>query len=179
MRSALITAATTASLVLAACSGMHVESKIEPGASFKGLETYSWLLLADSTGMVQMATNPLMRQRLTRAVDGQMAARGYARVDEDGDFLVTFYSFTQQKIQWDQFDPTTRDLYSFPIYRNEWQQGTLVLAAIDPNERKVLWLGWADDAVDPTRPDKAEKQLNEAVTKIMAEFPAEADPGRS
>ena len=179
MRPAQVTITVIAALLVAACSGMQAESNLEPGASFDGLETYSWTMLAGSDGEIQMATNPLMRRRLLQAVDDQLAARGYARVDENGDFIVTFFTFSERQIQWEQFDRTTRNLYAYPIYVNSWDQGTLVISAVDPNEEKALWVGWASDALDPSKPDKAEKQMNEAVTKIMAEFPARAGSGGS
>lgn len=179
MRPAQVTITMMAALLVAACSGMHVESNLEPGASFDGLETYSWTMLAGADGNIQMATNPLMRRRLIQAVDDQLAARGYARVDESGDFVVTFYTFSEKQVQWEQFDVTTRTLYRDPIYVNSWDQGTLVISAVEPNGEKLLWVGWASDALDPSKPDKAEKQMNQAVTKIMAEFPARAGSGGS
>ncbi len=178
MRPKQITIAMSA-LMLGACSGMQVESNLEPGASFDGRATYSWTLLSDSTGDVQLATNPLMRRRLIRAVDDQLAARGYARVDEQGDFVVTFYTFSERQAQYEQFDVTTRTLFLNPVYVNSWDQGTLVISAADANEEKLLWAGWASDALDPGKPEKAETQMNEAVIKIMAEFPARAGSGDS
>ena len=178
MRSAQVTITMMAALLITACSGMQVESNLEPGASFDGLETYSWTMLAVD-GDIQMATNPLMRRRLIQAVDDQLAARGYARVDESGDFVVTFYTFSEKQVQWEQFDVTTRTLYHNPIYVNSWDQGTLVISAVGPSGEKLLWVGWASDALDPSKPDKAEKQMNEAVTKIMADFPATPGPGGS
>jgi len=172
MRPAQVTTTMMAALLVAACSGMQVESNLEPGVSFDGLGTYSWTMLGDAEGDVQLATNPLMRRRLIQAVDDQLAARGYARVDEKGDFVVTFYTFSEKQVQWEQFDVTTRTLYRNPVYVNSWDQGTLVISAVEPNGEKLLWVGWASDALDPGKPDKNEKQMNEAITKIMADFPA-------
>jgi hypothetical protein len=179
MRPAQITTTIIAALLVGACSSMQVESNLEPGASFDGLNTYSWAMLTDANGDVQMATNPLMRRRLIQAVDDQLAARGYTKVNEKGDFVVTFYSFSEQQIQWEQFDRTTRNLYASPIYINSWHQGTLVISALEPSGEKALWIGWASDALDPGNPGKGEKQINEAVTKIFAEFPTAVDAGGS
>jgi len=171
MRPTQITTTILAALLVGACSSMQVESNLEPGASFDGLETYSWAVLSDSDGSIQMATKPLMRRRLIQAVDDQLAARGYTKVDENGDFVVTFYSFSERQAQYEQFDRTARGIYYDPIYVNSWDQGTLVISAVDPSGEKLLWTGWASDALDPSKPEKGEEQINQAVTKIFAEFP--------
>jgi hypothetical protein len=97
-----------------------------------------------------------------------LAARGYTKVDEGGDFVVTFYSFSEEQVQYEQFDRTARGIYYDPIYVNSWDQGTLVISAVDPNAEKLLWTGWASDALDPSKPEKGEEQINEAVTMIFA-----------
>jgi hypothetical protein len=174
MKTAPLSAAVIASLFVTACSSTQVDTRVTPGASFEGLRSYSWLMISDSAGAGEMPANPLMRQRLIRAVDSELAAKGYERIESDADFLVSYYAFTQQQIQWDAFDATTRYLGGMPIMRNEWNQGTLVLIILDPDRNRVQWLGWADDAVDPTRPDKMAEMINNAVTKILAEFPPES-----
>jgi hypothetical protein len=53
----------------------------------------------------------------------------------------------------------------------DYTQGTLVLAVAVTDERSVAWMGWAQDAVDRTDPEKTAKLVDDAVTKILADLP--------
>ena len=55
----------------------------------------------------------------------------------------------------------------------EYEQGTLVIDVVDTHTNKVVWRGWAQDSVQGMidNQDQMEKKINEAVTKMMKEFP--------
>ena len=50
---------------------------------FSSFRTYQWLKPVRSTG------NPLMDQRIVTAIDAQMAQKGFQRVENNPDVLVT------------------------------------------------------------------------------------------
>jgi hypothetical protein len=55
----------------------------------------------------------------------------------------------------------------------ECEAGTLVLDIADARTGAVIWRGWARDSVEAAlhNQDVMEKQFNEAVRRMMAEFP--------
>ena len=51
-------------------------------------------------------------------------------------------------------------------------RGTLVVDAVDPKRRELLWRGWVSDEIDvkPTSEKRAER-INEWVGAILRDFP--------
>ena len=54
----------------------------------------------------------------------------------------------------------------------DYLQGTLVLDIVDARTDELIWRGWAEDALDDNpRPEKVQMYVNEAVEKILENFP--------
>ncbi len=166
--------ATLSVLLFLACSGMQVDSHVNPEASLSGLTTYSWLLAADSAGSGAMLTNPLMRQRIISAADRELAAKGYQRVTADPDLLVALYAVSDRMVKPMKLCGDWGLYCSFEASQPvdlDYTQGTLVLAVAEADARTVAWMGWAQDAVDRTNPGKTAELVDEAVAKILADLP--------
>jgi len=56
---------------------------------------------------------------------------------------------------------------------SEYEAGTLVLDVVDTRTNRVIWRGWAQDAVGDMLEDRdtMERKINEAVTRILARLP--------
>ena len=58
------------------------------------------------------------------------------------------------------------------IYRHDYLQGTLVLDIIDTRTNELIWRGWANTVLDhDPEPEKVQMYVDEAVRKILEEFP--------
>ena len=54
--------------------------------------------------------------------------------------------------------------------------GTFVVGMYDPAEKKLVWIGTAQHAIEPSKKqEKNQERLNKGAKKLLKEFP----PGRS
>lgn len=162
-----------AALSIASCSSISVTQDFDPSTDFSTLRTYSWY------GNVQ-GVDQLTAQRIVRAVDNELNARGYRKLDSGTpDFQVNALASVQQKID---VRPTTVSVgygwgrgYMGMSTGNQvstYDEGTLVLDLVAPSTKSLLWRGTAKAAVDPNRtPEEREARVREAVHKILEQFP--------
>ena len=147
----------------------RVSTDYNHSADFSQYHTYSW---------IKVKADPLWTDRITQAVDKELAAKGWTRVDAGGDTGVTAFQTTREQptIQtfydgfgggwfWRGFGNgiaiTTVD--STPI-------GTLVVDLFDAPTKKLIWRGIATDALSD-KPEKNEKKLEKAVSEMFHHFP--------
>jgi hypothetical protein len=150
-----------------------VETDFDHQANFSQYKTYTWQEIkpADS----------LWDARIKNAVDAQLAAKGWTKVDSGGDVAVVAIktSHTQRTLQtfydgagggwgWRRFggggfgDATTTE--------HDYKVGTLVIDLYDAKTKQLIWRGSAQDTVS----DKAtrnEKNLDKGVAKMFKVFP--------
>ena len=56
---------------------------------------------------------------------------------------------------------------------SDYEEGTLVVDAVDARTNRVVWRGWAQSNVNGVidNQDRLAAQINEAVTRMMERFP--------
>lgn len=119
-----------------------------------------------------------MQDRIRFAVDRVLLSKGYTMAGSAApDFLVGYHATVQSKTN----VTTVNDRYgpgygagwghgSVQVY--EYDEGLLILDIVDPVGKKLLWRGSASDVVSQSRSvDARQEQLQEAVTKILENFP--------
>ncbi|GLS83643.1 DUF4136 domain-containing protein [Paraferrimonas haliotis] len=177
-------------LVLAACSTVTTEFDYNPEVDFSQYKTYAWV---DNSSEDEQADayhmEGLTDQRIRRAVDEQLSAKGFTKVAvEDADLMVNYLTKLEKKVNVDTFHSN----YGYhPFYDpfwgyhggpsrtetrvREYQQGTLILDLIDNESDKLVWRGaLADTVKQKSTPAERETAINEAVTKILQSYPPEA-----
>ena len=245
-----ITLGAIAVLVLAGCSTMRVRSDFSERASFTELKTYKWIQRETDQTRREAVTGPLVDRHVHRAVDAELARKGFERVESGKpDFLITYRIITRERIGSSDTSASGsyavagaygnsrrvarrgigyrhgrgayhgrgyhrghRGHYGYGLYGSrhyrhgrrgylgfahygghygygygygygypyggyvdEYLEGTLVLAIIDPVANEIIWRGWASDAMDSDpSPNRVRKYVNEAVTEILARFPPTA-----
>jgi hypothetical protein len=178
MRRALYSiAATFAAFALTGCASMSVSSHVERAIDFGQYRTYDWGP-ADAlpTGDPRLDQNPFFKDHIQGAVERQLAARGFQRVAAGmtPDLLIHYHANISQRIDVDRVD---RDLgycaegCAPPV--TEYEAGTLVLDIVETRTNRVIWRGWAQDTVEDAldNPDEMERQINEGVTRMLAQLP--------
>lgn len=139
-------------------------------ASFAAFKTYA---LRDGTNV----GDKLIDDRIVAAIEAQLAKKGFTKADKP-DVLVAYHiAFDKQK------DITAYSTGGGP-YRwgggwgttdvrvNEILVGTLVIDVVDANKNEVAWRGIGVKEVDTqAKPDRRERNINEAVQKILRNFP--------
>jgi hypothetical protein len=122
-------------------------------------------------------------------VDSELAARGFRKVTSDPDFLVAYHVSLDRR----QSVQTLNSYYGYgpgwgygygssyrpgywagapEAYVYEYEEGTLILDIVDPENKELMWRGSAQDEVHfKSTPGEDRAQLNEAVHKMLEKFP--------
>jgi len=158
-------------LLLATASIADVKTDYDRGVDFNQYKTYSW-------EKVQTA-DPLWVDRIKEAVDSQLAAKGWRRVESGGQASLIGIEMTrnQQSVNtfYDGFGGGRRWGGGFGNATSTvdtYQVGTLVLDIFDTNSHKLIWRGSSSD----TMSDKSEnniKNLDKGAQKMFEHFPPE------
>ncbi|HEY3446307.1 MAG TPA: DUF4136 domain-containing protein [Myxococcales bacterium] len=180
MRTKSALAVALLGLLLSACSTMKVSSTTAPGAAQKiqRFHTYAWLPEPENQATRR---DPFLEQQVMHAVDRELATKGYQRVDTSAhpDFDLGWIATTKDMTR----EEDTYGLYGFgwgpyggafgtPEATVHYTEGTLILDAVDPTSKQIVWRGQAqaDLGSNPTGSD-AEKKVNDAAHKMLAQFP--------
>ena len=188
MRTPLRLAATLVAVCVLAvgCSNIKVQSDYDPAIDFSRYGAYAWIpepAAADGEDP-RIAGDDLLRQRIERAVDAGLSAKGMRRVDAAGDasLLVTEHVSVEQKLRVN----TTHYGYGYggwgyygyggPAYSDtrvdQYEQGTLILDFIDPGTKSLVWRGMAKKRLrEAQTPEEREREVQRVVAAILEKYP--------
>lgn len=183
-------AAAVLAAFVAGCSTMEVTSDHDPQADFSSLARYDWLPEPQKpTGDPRIDDNTLLDRRIRRAVDAELAAKGFEKSPADPDFLVGYHVSldTRRSVQvlnayygyapgWGYHYGAGYRPYAWPgpaeTWVYEYEEGTLVLDVVTPGERHLIWRGAARDEVHfKSTPEESEARIREAVARMLERFP--------
>lgn len=147
-----------------------VKTDYDHHANFSQYHTYYWERVK--------TTDPLWQSRIQDAVDHELQAKGWQRVDNGGDVALTAVGSTHNRQEyqtfyngmggwrWGGFGETTTQVESYPV-------GSLVLDFYDTHNKQLIWRGVAQESLSD-KPEKNEKKLEKAVNKMFEHFPPRA-----
>ncbi len=147
--------------------GQDVRTDYDKHASFENYHTYYWEKVQTS--------NQLWESRIRDAVDRDLQAKGWQKVESDGNIALTAVGSArnQQEYQtfydglggwrWGGFGETTTTTENYRV-------GTLVLDMYDAHNKQLIWRGVASNTLSD-KPDKNEKTLDKSVDKMLKDFP--------
>ena len=139
-------------------------------ADFGRYHTYSW--------MGVHAGNSLWQQRITSAVDQQLAAKGWTKVASGGDATVSAYGKVTEQDNMQTF------YNGFPGWGwRGWggmgeattsvvpeRVGNLNVDIFDTGTKQLIWRGTVAQAIG-SNADKNDKKMEESVDKMFKHFP--------
>jgi len=179
MQKRLVMAALGLLLVPRLVLAQKVSYDFDKSADFASYKTYA---LKDGTKVGQ----PLIDDRIVAAINSALAAKGFTKADTNPDVFVVYHvAFDKQK------DIST---YSsgygggYGAYGWGWGGGwgggttttqvrdilvgTLVIDMADAKKGQLAWRGMGVKEVNTqAKPEKRDKSINEAVTKIFKNYP--------
>jgi hypothetical protein len=162
-----------ATLILVGSTLADVHTDYDHKADFSRYHTYQWIKV--------QTTDPLWQQRISEAVDHELQAKGWQRVDSGADVALSAVGAThnQQEYQtfynglggwrWRGMGETTTTVENYPV-------GTLVLDMYDGRNHQLIWRGTSSDTLS-SKPSKNEKKLDKDVSKMFDKFPPKTDKG--
>jgi hypothetical protein len=168
--------ATIAAALLAACaSGAPVvQTDQAPGVDFSRYRTYTWV-------EEPQTQSPLVREKLVRAIDAQLAAKGWQRT-ADGDVALLG--------RWDATEEVSYSNTSFGIGLGSWGGnsgggigtstgtsrpkskfvGSLAIDMFDAKTKQALWRATAAGDV-PESPAAIDAAIAKVIPQMFAKFP--------
>jgi hypothetical protein len=157
---------TTAAIAFAP----DVSVDYDHNADFARLHTYSWIGVRAGTSIWQ--------DRITQAVDTELKAKGWARVESGADVGVAALGHVTER-------DTLETFYDgFPGWGwRGWGGMGTATTTVEPNRvgnltvdlfqggsKKLIWRATASEVIS-SNPDKNDKKLNDAVEKMFKHFP--------
>lgn len=155
---------------------MTVSAHIERGISFAEYVTYDWGPPDNlPVGDPRLDNNPFFTDYLMGAVEKRLVAKGYERaLTGTPDLLVHYHASVNHQV--DVYGVDTQYGYCYGNCQPQvvdFEQGTLVIDIVDARTSKVVWRGWAQDAMEGVIDDqqRLERQVDEGVGKMMRLLP--------
>jgi hypothetical protein len=162
--------------MLSTVSAQNVKTDFDHQANFSQYKTYSWQEIKPS--------DSLWDTRIKRAVDAQLAAKGWTQVDNGGDVAIvaikttktqktlnTFYDGMGGGWGWRRFGGGGFGNFGeSETTEQDYKEGTLVIDLYDAKTKQLLWRGSAEDTLS-SKAEKNEKNLEKGVAKMFKSFP--------
>jgi hypothetical protein len=173
-------AATWAALVLVGCTQFLVRSHRDPAVSFANLRTYAWLPKDQAEPADQNVQHRGFDRRIRADVERALQEKGYAPASGgDADFLLN-YRVTSTPTEAMRGTRSVGGWGGWWIgwpgwegaYTENFDQGALFIAALDPQSKHMTWLGVAQARLLPhISYDRSLGRIDDAVQKILEDFP--------
>jgi hypothetical protein len=169
-------------LVTGACSTMSVSTDYDRGANFAAYKSFDFIPAPE-------VKNPLIRERVEKAIARQLEAKGMIRSAENPDILIAAHGKLSSETHFD----TTTFGYGTGAWGGYWGRygrtgmassttvarevpiGTMIIDVVDAKAKKLVWQAVASDTLDPkATPEERDARINKAMEKIFAGFPPAA-----
>ena len=168
----------------AAVLAQDVRYNFDKAANFSKFKTYKWVELKDAQKL-----NPLVEKQIRSSIDAQLATKGLSKVESDpADLYIGYQAAIGQDKQFTSYSSGWG--YGGGWYGGGWYggpgggstittgqtstiyTGQLGVDMYDSSNHTLVWRGVASKTLDPkAKPDKQEKNLNKAVTKLFKNYP--------
>jgi hypothetical protein len=165
-----------AALATPAASAQTVKADYDKKAVFTQYKTFTFKKGTD-------APTPFAQERIVAAIANQLKTRGMTQA-ETADLLV----YTHAKVETQQrVDVTGYGYGGYPGWGGwgggfstssavvtDVPIGTVIVDIVDAKTNELVWRGIASDTLltNPT-PEKSEKRINKAITKLFYKYPVE------
>jgi Domain of unknown function (DUF4136) len=160
-------------LVLFVCgfiTAQDIRTNYMPGTDFSKYKTYKWVNISNTE-----LPDPIVTQQIKDAIDSQLTAKGMTKTDsETANLYVGIQTSITQERQWNAYGMGGG--WRFGGMANATsstiQIGTLAVDFYDPAAKQLVWRGQASKTLNPSKdPQKNQERLNNAVAKLLKNFP--------
>ena len=142
---------------------------------FAAVKTFQYVEASTST-----AADPLMDERIQEAIKRQLVEGGLTEVTENPDIDVTYHVAAKDKtvysttnLGYTGYGPGWRrwgvGMGTSTTTTNTYTEGTLVIDAYTPNDKRLVWRGTGTVTVK-ANPEKRARQVDKIVAKLGARW---------
>ena len=175
-------------LVLVACSvtyAQDVRTNYLPGTDWSKYRTYAWVDEIHGVPGVGGHPDQILDTQVKQAIDSQMAGKGFTKLADGGkpDLLIGYQLMIDREKQINGFSdswggwgggwgPWGGGFATFSADTSTNYVGTFVVGMYDPASKKLVWIGGAQHAIEPSKkPEKSQERLNKGAQKLLKDFP--------
>ncbi|MEL7538120.1 MAG: DUF4136 domain-containing protein [Pseudomonadota bacterium] len=172
----------TIAIVAAGCTTLRTHSDYDSQADFTQFQTFSWAgdsALAKSQQDTDRYISPLDLQRIERAIESELVAKGLRQVgdDEPADLRVCYTVGARDKVnvseqpayfgRWNRQWPYPTDTVTVQTYT----EGMLAIDLYDGESMLPIWHGVERKRVTGADIENSGPRIKEAVAAIFADYP--------
>lgn len=168
-------------MMLSACtmSPYSVITDYDKDAQFDRYQTYYWsdeFQNSKNENADPLFYNSLTKKRLKKAIEKELAGRGYTQDAHNPDLLVDARVIVEQTNERNTvYQPYYYGYYPYSVPANaERKAGSVVIDLIDKERRQLIWQGYAPEVVEMDTKDK-QAEIRSAVAMIFAEYEHRGD----
>jgi Domain of unknown function (DUF4136) len=174
--------AVTFALIGTSAGAQDVGYNAMPGTDFSKFKTYKWVKIEGAQYPDQITD-----AQIKSAIDQQLAAKGLTKTEDDtADLYVGYQVALDKEKQWSAYGMGGGPGWGWgPGYygggygggmatatSSTLYVGTLGLDFYDRTGKQLVWRGRATKTIDPqAKPEKRQKNLGKAVTKLLKKYP--------
>lgn len=182
-----------ATVGLAACSTVHVDSEYDKEANFARFKTFRWVDAPPVAVGDPRVEDTALQARVQLAVNRELEAKGLRRVESGAsDLLVNYYVTVEEKMTGQNVNDKygyspgggwTRGAhqgwawglggYDTPsVPTTYYEEGTVIIDMVDPTTKQLIWRGTATTVVNLDSDQEVRRQrLNDAIQRIFTQYP--------
>lgn len=172
MKLRILAAVSALALAGTATLAQTVKLEFDEAADFASFRTYAW------KDTQEPAAPPLDHQALVLVIERELAGKGFVKVTAGlPDVLVRYFAKVGKRTKsasrteegrWQPSDRRTVVEFS------RVEELKLILELYAPGDLEPAWSALATDALAP--PDRLEKQIDQTVAKLLAQYPPKPRP---
>jgi hypothetical protein len=193
-----LAAVALGAVALAGCAASKptLRTDYDRSADFSQFRTYNYV---DPVGTDKQGYRSIITQHFKSAIDAEMGARGFRKVDANPDLLVNFNANAQEKVDVRSTPTPTMGvgmgygggyygyrggLYaSWPMYTNDvstvrYQVGTANVDIVDARRKQLVWEGVAEGKLSKEVMANPEPAIRSVINQLFQQFPGRATPAQ-
>lgn len=180
-------------LIINSCSAVRVSSDYDQSVNFASYKTYAFY----KPGIDRAEISDIDKKRILRAIDSEMAAKGFSKSDNNPSVLVSIFAKANKRVSvynngfgFGGFSPFGFGGFGglgfgrfgfggfgFPYYGgfgpsvSERTEGVLYIDLLDANKKQLVWQGKGTAPLTNKTVQKREERIKEIVREIMTVYP--------
>jgi hypothetical protein len=159
------------SLALLCACAPNIVVDYDRSADFSRYHTYGW-------GKGTPAKNPDLDRQIVKAVEEQMATKGFTKTPDDPDLVITYHAATHEQIDYNEasYGSGYGPAYGSPISTSSADTpmivrvGTVVVDMYDAKAKRKVWHGVGSDLMSED-PAKTSVEIRKGAAKMFEKFP--------